>query len=83
MAKVISYDTVRNRQIVDDVLSRVRTGRRVLVLSERKEHLKILELYLRGAAKTLVFSGDDTAVRRTATLQQIARGEYQVLLATG
>lgn len=83
LAKVISYDTVRNQQIVSDILSRVQAGRRVLVLSERKEHLKILELYLRGAAKTLVFSGDDTAARRTVTLQQIARGEYQVLLATG
>ncbi len=83
LAKVISYDTARNQQIVSDILSRVQAGRRVLVLSERKEHLKILELYLRGAAKTLVLSGDDTAARRTVTLQQIARGEYQVLLATG
>ncbi len=83
LAKVICYDTARNQQIVGDILSRVQAGRRVLVLSERKEHLKILELYLRATAKTLVFSGDDTAAKRTVKLQQIARGEYEVLLATG
>ncbi len=83
LAKVICYDTARNQQIVNDVVARVNAGRRVLVLSERKEHLKILELYLRGSAKTLVFSGDDSAVKRTEKLQQIAQGEYEVLLATG
>lgn len=83
LAKVICYDTGRNRQITDDILGQVRRKRRVLVLSERKEHLAILELYLREQVKTIVFSGDDSAGKRKAKLEQIETGKYKVLLATG
>lgn len=83
LAKVICYDTARNQQIVKDVLSQTKLGKKVLLLSERKEHLKILELYLREHAKVIVFSGDDAASKRSAKLASIERGEYEVLLATG
>ena len=63
LAKVICYDTTRNQQIVHDILNRSGAGKKILVLSERKEHLHILELYLRGHVKTIVFSGDDSAVQ--------------------
>lgn len=83
LAKVICYDTARNQQIAKDVLASIAGGKKVLVLSERKEHLSILELYLREPAKVIIFSGDDSAVKRKVKLAQIERGEYEVLLATG
>lgn len=83
LAKVLCYDTARNEQVVQDIRQQVGLGRRTLVLSERKEHLKILELYLRDDARTIVFSGDDSASQRTAKLEQIRNGEYDVILATG
>ena len=58
-------------------------GRRTLVLSERKEHLEMLELILKGKCETIVISGDDSAVKRTSKLKQINDGHYQVLLSTG
>lgn len=83
LAKTICYDTARNEQIVQDITEQAASGRRTLVLSERKEHLKMLELYLRGRCNIVTFSGDDSASSRKAKLQQIKDGRYEVLLATG
>lgn len=83
LAKVVCYDTSRNNQIIKDVLNQVRLKQRILVLSERKEHLQILNLYLRSHCKTIVFTGDDTVKERAAKVKQINGGEYAVLLATG
>lgn len=83
LAKVICYDTARNEQIVQDILAQVKLRGHTLVLSERKEHLKILDLYLRDHCNTLTFSGDDSAAKRAIKLQQIKDGDYDVLLATG
>ncbi|HSW77761.1 MAG TPA: DEAD/DEAH box helicase family protein [Candidatus Chromulinivoraceae bacterium] len=83
VAKVISYDTKRNELVIKDALKQVALKRKVLVLSERKEHLKILELYLKGQCETMIFTGDDSAASRTSKLAQIEAGHYQVLLATG
>ena len=83
IAKVISYDTTRNELVIRDILEQVALKRKILVLSERKEHLKILELYLKGQCETTIFTGDDSAASRTSKLKQIQDGHYQVLLATG
>ena len=83
VAKIISYDTARNQQVVADILEQVVLKRKTLVLSERKEHLKILELYLKGQCETLLFTGDDSAASRTIKMKQLQDGHFQVLLATG
>lgn len=83
VAKTICYDTARNSLVVEDILRQVDLSRKTLVLSERKEHLKILELYLKGRCETILFTGDDSTVTRTSKLKQITDGHYQVLFATG
>lgn len=83
IAKTISYDTARNQRVVRDILEQTALGRKTLVLSERKEHLKVLELYLKGQCEVLTFTGDDSAASRTSKVRQINDGRYQVLLATG
>lgn len=83
IAKVISCDTSRNELVVKDIIEQVGLKRKTLVLSERKEHLKILELYLKGRCESILFTGDDSATSRTSKLKQIDDGHYQVLLATG
>lgn len=83
IAKIISYDTARNQQVVTDILEQTALDRKTLVLSERKEHLKVLELHLKGQCETLVLTGDDSVAIRTSKLKQINDGHYQVLLCTG
>lgn len=83
LAKVLCYDTARNQQIVKDITQQLQQQRKTLVLSERKEHLKILELYLRDKCTVITFSGDDSAKQRAETMRRIKSNDYDVLLATG
>lgn len=83
LARVVCFDTARNQMIVEDILSNVGEGKRLLVLSERKEHLEILAIYLKGKCETIVISGDDSAPSRKSKLKQIESGHYQAILSTG
>lgn len=83
LTKIISFDTTRNKMITEDILKQVEGGNKTLVLSERKEHLEILDLYLKGKCETIVISGDDSTPQRTSKLKQINNGHYQVILSTG
>ncbi len=83
LAKVVCFDTARNQMIIEDILNNVGNGKRLLVLSERKEHLQILAMYLKGKCETIVISGDDSAPKRKSKLKQIESGHYRVILSTG
>ena len=83
LAKVVCFDTARNQMIIEDILNKVGEGKRLLVLSERKEHLEILAMYLKGKCETIVISGDDSARSRKSKLKQIESGNYRVILSTG
>ncbi len=83
LAKIISFDTARNRLIANDITEQVSRGERVLVLSERKEHLDILALCLKGRCETIVITGDDTSAKRVSKLKRIKSGKYQAILSTG
>jgi len=83
LAKVVCFDTARNKLIVDDILKETSGGKKVLVLSERKEHLEILNLYLKGKCETIIISGDDLPRARKSKVNQIEDGHYQAILSTG
>lgn len=83
ISKTICYDTARNKLVTKDIIEQVSKSRKTLVLSERKEHLKILELYLKGKCEVLTLTGDDSAASRISKQKQVEDGHYQVLLATG
>ena len=83
LSKIICFDTARNKMIIEDIMDKVTSEKKVLVLSERKEHLEILSMYLKGKCETIVISGDDSAPSRKSKLKQIESGHYQVILSTG
>jgi superfamily II DNA or RNA helicase len=83
LAKVLCFDTARNKLIVDDIMKETSGGKKVLLLSERKEHLEILNLYLKGKCETIIISGDDSPSVRKSKIKQIEDGHYQVVLSTG
>ena len=83
LSKIISFDTARNRLIAEDIMAQVEKGERVLVLSERREHLDILGLCLKGKCEVIKISGEDTSAQRFTKLKRIKKGNYQVILSTG
>jgi superfamily II DNA or RNA helicase len=56
----LSEDPVRQRQVVDQVLRAVRVGRKVLVVSERLEHLRDMSNAVAAALPTMGLSWEST-----------------------
>jgi len=83
LSKVVVFDSSRNLMITRDILEQVKNKRSILVLTERKEHVELLNIYLRDRCHTVTLTGDDPKTVRKEKLAQVRRGEFQVLIATG
>ena len=83
LARIVSFDQTRNQLVLEDIRYLVSAGKKTLVLSERKEHLEVLNMYLKGTTETIIITGDDSAISRKSKFAQIVAGHYQVILATG
>lgn len=83
LAKTICYDSARNKLITKVIIEESLAQRKVLVLTERKEHLEMLKLYLGGKVELIAISGADSLRSRKTKLDQIKAGNFKVLLATG
>jgi superfamily II DNA or RNA helicase len=83
----LANSTERSQQIVDDVLHAYRSGRSILVLTERTEHLATLEQALAGQIENLfALHGRMSRKQRTAllaALEALPGDAPRVLLATG
>lgn len=80
-------DNDRNRMICDDVAQCIRDRRSPLVLTERKEHLMVLEALLKPHVPHIVVLHGGTSAKESREVQEqlaaIPAGEPRVLLATG
>jgi len=83
LAKTISYDSARNSLIVDALAKHLKQNHKILLLTERKEHIEILALHLRDATEIITLSGDDSARQRKLKHDQIIAGNFKLLIATG
>lgn len=83
----ITSDVERNNQIAADVLSAYQAGRRVMILTERTEHLELLRTLLTDKIENLfVFHGRIPKKQRTSifdALHALPDEVPRVLLATG
>jgi DNA-binding transcriptional regulator YhcF (GntR family) len=59
LINILIHDTARNEMIVEDIKKEVRAGRKILVLTERKTHVDILQHYLKGVCETITLTGED------------------------
>jgi superfamily II DNA or RNA helicase len=83
LAKTVSFDTGCNGLIVDALIDHLKHNRKILLLTERKEHIEILALHLREAMEIITLSGDDSAQQRKLKHDQIVAGDFKVLITTG
>lgn len=85
--RILANDAARNRRIAEDVLAAYREGRKVLVLTERTEHLPLLQEKLGdGVEYCYVLHGRLSKKQRTtvfAELDALDESAPRVLLATG
>ncbi len=81
--RVLIFDSHRNMQIVKDVLAEVKNNHSIIILTERKDHVEVLNMYLSEKCKTITMTGDDPKTTRQKKLVQIRKGKFEVLIATG
>jgi len=81
--KIITFDTQRNQQIIDDIKNEANKNKKCLVLTERKEHVEVLNYYLKREYETITMTGDLTDKQRKIKVKQIQSGHFQILVATG
>lgn len=83
ISKILIFDTTRNSLICQSVLKEILKGRKILILTERKEHVEVLKLYLKNHAEIITLTGDDSEAKRKVKIAQITTGNFQVLITTG
>lgn len=82
-SNILIYDTSRNTLICNDIQKEITNGNKILVLTERKEHVATLFLYLKQKAEIITLTGEDSQSKRVVKIDQIQMGHFQVLIATG
>jgi superfamily II DNA or RNA helicase len=83
LSKILVHDSTRNNLILKDIIKELSNGRRVVVLTERKEHIDSLFQYLKQSHEAITLSGDDSIASRDAKWKLLKSGNYQVLITTG
>jgi len=83
LSKVIIFDSDRNRLIAEDIKKELESGKKILVLTERKEHVEVLNIYLKSLCEVITITGDDSKSLRKIKMKQIESGDFQVLITTG
>ncbi len=83
----VSENQIRNNLIVEDILKSIKTGRNILVLTERTAHVQTLYDMLEDEVKNIfILTGSLSAKKRRETnenLKNIPESENVLIIATG
>jgi len=83
ISRILVHDTQRNSLIIKDVEENAKRFKTILILSERKAHVDILNLYLKEKYETITIHGDDSESSRKSKIDQIKQGHFKIVISTG
>lgn len=83
LSKILIHDSSRNKLILEDIFIELKLGKKVVIITERKEHIDTLNQYLKQSYETITLSGDDSESSRNLKWKTLKEGNYQVLITTG
>lgn len=83
LSKILVHDSERNKLILNDIGSELSKGKRIAIITERKEHIDTLYLFLKQSYEVITLSGDDTESNRKSKWQTLQQGNFQILITTG
>ena len=81
--KILIHDSVRNSLIVSDIERELAAGRKAIIITERKEHIIVLQQYLKHSFETITLSGEDKEAERKQKWKLLHEGDFEVLITTG
>ena len=83
LSKILVHDSARNKLIIEDVIDELKKQKKVVILTERKEHIDALNQFLKQSYETITLSGDDSKSSRKSKWKLLNDGNYQALITTG
>lgn len=83
ISRILIHDTQRNSLIINDIVNNSERFRTILILTERKAHVDILNLYLKDRYETITIHGDDRESARKSKMEQIKQGHFKIVISTG
>lgn len=83
LSKILVHDSARNKLILDDTKLELNKGKKVIIITERKEHIDSLFQYLKQSYETITLCGEDSETQRTLKWKILKAGNYQALITTG
>jgi len=83
ISNILIHDTKRNSIILSDIENNANRFKSILILSERKAHVELLNLYLKEKFETITIHGDDSAGSRKSKIEQIKQGHFKIIISTG
>lgn len=83
LSKVLIHDSARNKLILEDVFAELKLGKKVVIITERKDHIDTINQYLKQSYETITLSGEDSDSSRILKWKALKDGDYQVLITTG
>lgn len=83
ISRILIHDTQRNSLILKDIIENENRFKTILILSERKAHVDILNLYLKDKYETITIHGEDSEGSRKSKIEQIKQGHFKIVISTG
>jgi len=83
ISRILVYDTKRNSLILKDIEENANRFKTILILTERKAHVDILNLYLKDKYETITIHGEDSEASRKSKIDQIKQGHFKIVISTG
>ena len=83
ISQILIHDTQRNSLILNDIGQNAERFKTILILTERKAHVDILNLYLKDKYETITIHGDDSESARISKIEQIKQGHFKIVISTG
>lgn len=83
LSKILVHDSTRNKTILEDVINELKSDKKVIIITERKEHIDSLYQYLKQSYEVITLSGEDSESSKNAKWKLLKEGNYQVVITTG
>lgn len=83
ISRILIHDTNRNSLILDDIDKNSDRFKTFLILTERKAHVDILNLYLKDKYETITIHGEDSESSRKSKIEQLKQGHFKIVISTG
>ena len=83
LSKILVHDISRNKLILEDIKTELNQGKKAVIITERKEHIDTLYLFLKQSYEVIGLSGDDSENSKKAKWKILQDGNFQVLITTG